>query len=333
MSLSLLLIIAASALLIYSDSGNLRSANKNNNHKSSGYKIAVIEFSDTPISEESRRGIITGLSDKGLENEKNYKLYPYKAHGDVTVLNSIVDSVNSLNCDVIFTVGTPTLQAVLKKIKTVPIVFAGAGDPIGAGAGKSFSEHVENVTGICSISDFEGMITVLREVMPGTQTIGTIFTPSEINSVLYKDELVKAAQKYNINVEAVPVNASTEILEASMNLCSKNIAAVCQIVDNLSAPSFASIVKTASDRKIPVLGFGSSNIKDGAILAYARDYYQGGCDAARLAVRILNGEAPVKIPFEYISKTDLYINKKAFKYNNIVLKDETLKKAVKILGE
>ncbi len=333
MSLCLFLIIIAGFVLLFSDGGNLNSGGKNGNLKTGMLKFVIIEYSDAPISEESRAGILDGLSANGFKADRDYVLRSFKAHGDVTVLNGIIDSAASLNCDIIFTISTPALQAALKKIKNVPIVFASAGDPIGAGAGKSFTDHAENVTGISSMSDFEGMINVLKETMPEAKKIGTIFTPSEINSVFYKNEFEKAAKKNNIELVAVPVTASSEIIEASMNLCSKNIAAICQIVDNITAPSFATIVKTASNSKIPVLGFGSTNVKDGAILAYARDYHQCGADAAKLAVRILKGERPANIPFEYISKTDLSINKKAFKANNITLKSELLKKAVKVLGE
>jgi len=41
----------------------------------------------------------------------------------------------------------------------------------------------------------------------------------------------------------------------------------------------------------------SAQAKDGAAVVVARDYYEAGRDASRLAVRIMRGESPAGIPF------------------------------------
>ncbi len=301
---ALTLIFCASAVLLFFSAAPVK--------RSQFSKLAIVYYSDTPISEDGIRGIKDGLKNHGYEESKNYKAYVYSAHSDSAALNGIIDAVVSEDYDLVFTISTPALQAALKKIKKTPIIFSSTGDPIGAGAGKSFAQHEANVTGVCSLSDFSGMVSLLREIAPGVKKIGTIFCPSEINSVLYKQHLEKAAREKGIALEAVGASTAGEAVDAAESLCAgRGVEIICQIADNLSAASFATIIKASGAARIPVFGFVSSDAKHGAALSYAKDYYQGGIDSAKLAARVLNGESPAGIPFEYISKTTLIINKKA----------------------
>ncbi|HBC73845.1 MAG: hypothetical protein A2008_11185 [Candidatus Wallbacteria bacterium GWC2_49_35] len=306
---ALALIFAASALLLFSSQ---KAAEKAGGTAGKFFRLAVVAYSDTPISEEGRRGIKDGLMETGMDEKRDYEMAEYSAHSDAAALNGIIDAVKNADYDLIFTISTPALQAALKKIQKTPVVFSSTGDPIGAGAGKSFSSHAENVTGICSMSDFSGMIKLVKEISPDVKKIGTVFCPAEINSVLYKDCLKKAAEGEGISLETVPANSAGEVADAANSLCEgRGVEIICQIADNLSAASFPAILKAAAAERIPVFGFIESDAKKGAALSYAKDYYRGGIDSAKLAFRILKGEKPAGIPFEYISKTTLVINKKA----------------------
>ncbi len=295
-------------------------------------KFAVVAYSDTPISERNLQGIKAGLKENNYSEGRDYIMREYNAQGDIGTLNGIVDVLAGENFDLIFTISTPVLQAVLKKIKRTPIVFSSTGDPIGAGAGKNFNDHVMNATGICSISDFNGMIDLVRKISPGVKKIGTVFCPGEINSVLYKNHLKNAAAAYGILCEEAAASCVAEVTDAANFLCSgRGVEIICQIADNLSASSFTVILKAANTAGIPVFGFIESDAKKGAVLSYSKDYYSGGVDAARLAVKIIKGGKIVSIPFEYISKTTLAINKKAAMAKGIKIPEAIMRAADEII--
>ena len=150
------------------------------------------------------------------------------------------------------TITTPSLQAALRQAGHTRIVFTGVGDAVRAGAGRSETDHLPYVTGITTRSAFAGMAKVLREVMPGARRAGTLFSPAEINSVLYKDWLAEALKSEGIELVAVPVTASVETADATAVLCRERLDAVCQIVNNTTRPGFALIVRKASDAGMPV---------------------------------------------------------------------------------
>jgi putative ABC transport system substrate-binding protein len=84
--------------------------------------------------------------------------------------------------------------------------------------------------------------------------VGTLFVPAEVNSVYYKEELEKVAARMGITVEAVGVSTSAEVADAALALCGRNIDAVCQISDNLTGGSFASIAQAAKRARLPLIG-------------------------------------------------------------------------------
>ena len=218
---ALALISAASALLLLSSQKPLPG--ESDAPSGNRFRLAVVAYSDTPISEEGRRGIKDGLAEMGMAEKRDYELAEYSAHSDSAALNGIIDAVRNAGYDLIFTISTPALQAALKKIEKTPLVFSSTGDPIGAGAGKSFAEHAGNVTGICSMSDFSGMIKLVKEISPGVKKIGTVFCPAEINSVLYKDCLKKAAEAEAIALETVPADSAGEVAEIGRASCRERV--------------------------------------------------------------------------------------------------------------
>ena len=78
-----------------------------------------------------------------------------------------------LNIDVIVTSGTPTVLAAKKATTLIPIVFATAGDPVGAGLVASLARPGGNITGLSlQVPDLAGKgVELLREVVPALRAL------------------------------------------------------------------------------------------------------------------------------------------------------------------
>ena len=185
------------------------------------------------------------------------------------------------------------------------MVFALVGDPVGIGAGNSFTDHLPNYTGICVMSDFEGAIAVLKQINPHLKRIGTLYSPAESNSVEYKNRLETEASKNGMILITKPVSATSDIPDALLALFEEHIEVLTQISDNLTNTCGETIMSMATDKHIPCFSFVTAHVKQGAFGALSRDYYQNGVDAAALAIRIIKGESPQTIPIQMVSKTQL----------------------------
>jgi ABC-type uncharacterized transport system substrate-binding protein len=310
-------LILVSAILLLSDFPN-RVKNKNPDRPGQGklsgtnaskkLKLCMVQYVDSPNSEECEKGLRKLLEDKNLIEGIGFTLKMFNAQGDVSTLNSIAGSIGNETWDLVFASSTPTVQMLSKKLPDAKIVFTNVGDPIAAGLGKSFEDHLPNVCGIATMSDFDGLIKLVKILQPSIKRVGTVFTPAEINSVSYRKWLNEAVKKPGIELISVPANSATEVLEAANTLVAKGIGAFCQISDNLTGSCSSAILKVSLDSKIPYYGFVTQQISQGAVAVCARDYFQAGYEAGQMGMEVLSGKNPAEIPFRLIQKTDYLIS-------------------------
>ncbi len=249
------------------------------------------------------------------------------------MLNMLVDGALTDGADLMIAVSTPVLQAAIQRGRHVPTVFDYVANPIIAGAGESDRRHLPWVTGVYIMSDFSGMISAIKECNIGVRRIGTLFCPAEINSVYFRDELVKAAQNDGFDVVSVPANTSGDMPDAAMALCGRNIDAICQISDNLSSAGFSSVVKAANQAHLPLFVFQSKQAESGAVLAIARDFIDAGRSTGAMAARIVRGTSPAQIPFQHSNATKIIINMDAARRLNMKIPQSLLSRASQVFSQ
>jgi len=292
------------------------------------FKLRTVLFSETEFAERCLEGLVDGIRNAGFVEGRDYTQRIFNAQGDMSTLSSIMTSIKSDRPDLLLVVSTPTLQAALRQAgEATKIVFTGVGDGVQAGAGKSETDHLPNVTGISTRSPFAGMARIIKETLPDARRVGTLFTPGEVNSVLYKDWFKEALEKEGMELIAVPVSSSADVAQCAIEMCGKDIDAVAQVVDNLTRPGFALIARKASERNLPVYVFDSAQMKDGGAICLARDYYDAGVEAAAKAVRILRGESPKDIPFNNTESEKLILNPELAARYKLRISDELKGKA------
>lgn len=291
------------------------------------WQVRIVAFNDTTMSEQCQQGLKDGLVRAGLVEGRDFALKVLNAQGDMSTLTSIVSSVRSEQVDLLLVITTNALQTALRQADDTRIVFTGVADAVQAGAGKSETDHLPNVTGITTRSPFEGMATLIRELIPHARRVGTLFTPSELNSVIYKDWFAETLKRDGIELVAVPVTGSAETAEAIDALCRQQLDAVCQVADNTTRPGFGLIIRKATESGLPVFCFETNHVKTGAVLALARDYYDASVEAGEVAVRVLRGENPATIPFANTRSETLTINPAAAAKVGLAIPESVLARA------
>jgi len=132
LALGFLLSLLAGSLILVSDLKN------DHRGRQMGTKVLLYfaGYTDNPMTEESLRGLLDTLTDAGWARGVDYEIVIRNAQGDSSVLNSIIDNAIQEKPRILFTSSTPTLQAALKKIDQIPIIFTNSADPLKAGAGR-----------------------------------------------------------------------------------------------------------------------------------------------------------------------------------------------------
>ena len=327
---------AAASILIDEDGRKKPAAPKAITSSRPGrlWKLSVVYYTDSPVSENTVHGLLDQFEARGLVKDRDYSANVQSAHGETATLMSILDEELTNKPDIFVALSTPVLQASVQKVTDLPIIFSMVTDPMAAGAGKSYQEHSPHITGISTFSDFEGTAKLVRECFPQADTVGTLFTPSEVNSVIFRDALEEAVKAEGITLRSVAVTATSDVPNAIAALLDKDVDVICQISDNLANSAYSVISQAATRRRVPLVAFGTSFVAEqGAVMGLCRDYEQAGRDAADMAIRVMDGESPGDIPFAPVSKTVLTVNPRNAATIGWTVPPAVLARADKVVGE
>jgi ABC-type uncharacterized transport system substrate-binding protein len=157
--------------------------------------------------------------------------------------------------------------------------------------------------------------------------------PAEVNSVFNTDRLAELVRDAGIEFESVPVNSISEMSDAADALCGRGLDAILQVGSNLTSSGFASIGRAARRCRTPLFGVLSSDADNGAALVVARDFREAGRMAAELAVRVLRGEDPSRIPFASLEVTKLLVNPQAARGLGLEIPASVLARARPVGGD
>src|ERR1700686_5394590 len=85
----------------------------------------------------------------------------------------------ALQPEVILADSTPVTAALQRQTRTIPIVFAGISDPVGAGFLAGLPHPGGNLTGFINLEASMGgkWLELLTEIAPGVKRVATMFNP------------------------------------------------------------------------------------------------------------------------------------------------------------
>jgi len=302
------------------------------NNRKDLYTIGIFQVNNAPHLDSAIEGFIKSIQDHGLVHGENVMLIKRNAQGDVSEAQKIAESFVKSDVEMIVAVSTPCLQAALNATRNIPIVFISVANPYRAGAGTSPSEHLDHVTGVSSRGPLREGLYFLKDVLPDISKIGTLWTPSELNSEYYLEIIREVSAELGLEVEAVPIANSSEVLLSSQLLVSKGVDAIYQISDNTVNESFEAVARIALDNEVPLFGGFPLSARMGACAALGWDFIEMGYKAGETAVAIKNGKAPAAIPFQYMQEPELTINLEAATIQRVPFSEETINKADKIFN-
>jgi ABC-type uncharacterized transport system substrate-binding protein len=296
------------------------------------WRVSLVELNQTLDIEESEKGVLDGLREAGLVEGRDFTKTVRNAHGDMATVSALVDAALGEGSELILTFSTPTLQAALQRAKNVPVVFATVADPFAAGAGRSETDHAPNVTGVYLPGAYAQMMPLIRELKPRARLLGTVYVPAEVNMVSQLPLMERAVREAGMELKAIAANSAAEVQEAALALVANRVDAICQLPGNLTAAAFPSMAQVARRARVPMFVFQSSQAHAGAVLAVARDYYEGGRASGAVAARVMRGEPPAKIPFIGFSGTKLIVNRAAAHELGVSIPKPVLDRADSVVG-
>ena len=125
---------------------------------------------DDPVAKTLVSAFTKALADLSWTDGRNVRMDLRWAGGDIDRIREFAKELVGLQPDIILTNGTPTTLALQRETRTIPIIFAGAGDPVAGGIVERLDRPGGNVTGFANYEAPLGgkWLELLSEIAPGS---------------------------------------------------------------------------------------------------------------------------------------------------------------------
>jgi putative ABC transport system substrate-binding protein len=215
--------------------------------------------------------------------------------------------------DVILASGGTTLGPLRQVSRTVPTVFTGVGDPVGAGFVDSLARPGGNATGFIA---FEWSVSgkwleLLKEIAPGV-TRAVVLRDSELGSGASQFAVIQAVAP-SLRVEVNPVNGAAEIESAVAAFARAPNGGLIATGGGRIRFHRDLIVKLAARHKLPAVYYDRVFVDSGGLISYGPDFVDQFRRAAGYVDSVLKGEKPADLPVQAPTKYETILNLKTAK--------------------
>jgi putative ABC transport system substrate-binding protein len=237
-----------------------------------------------------------------------------------------------LNANVIVVGGASFVIAAKQATSTIPIVFAGAGDPVGTGLVASLARPGGNITGLSiQAPDLAGKrIELLREVAPGVRRLAIMTNAGNPTDVLQMREAQAAARA--LGIEAIPVEIRrAEDIGPAFDALKGRTDALHVTGDPLMVTNRIRINTLAQGLRLPAIYNAREFVDAGGLMSYGPNFPDLYRRAAEHVSKILRGAKPADLPVEQPTKFDLIINLTTAKVLGLTLPPTVLARANEVI--
>jgi len=261
--------------------------------------------------------------------------YEYRwAEGKNERLVELAKELVDVKVDVITTLSTPAALAAKNVTKTIPIVFTGVGDPVGAGVVPSLSHPGGNVTGISTLATelSAKRLELLKEIVPNAAPVAMVWNDTNPSMVLSAREAQNAADRLDLNLQSIGVHDLISFDAAFATISSSHFNALLTLVDPFTREHRQRIVDFAAQRRLPAIYESREFVDAGGLVSYGPSFPALQRRAADYVSMIFKGGKPADIPIEQPTKFELIINLKTAKELGLTMPLTVLARADELIG-
>jgi putative ABC transport system substrate-binding protein len=212
--------------------------------------------------------------------------------------------------DVVITYTTPGAVAAKAATKTIPIVCASMGDPVGIGLVSSLARPGGNLTGLSSEigQDMSGKwLELLRELLPRLSGVAVLTNPDSVFAQKISVYLNAAAPQLALKLRYIDVR-DTSTLDRTFRDAKHDTQAVLVVPDPVTIHRRRQLAALAAKHRLPDL-YGLLDLMDaGGLMAYGSNQSIQWQRAAVYVDKILRGANPAELPIEQPTKVGLVVN-------------------------
>jgi putative ABC transport system substrate-binding protein len=254
------------------------------------------------------------------------------AEGSGERLAEIAAEFVRLKVDVIVTASTPAVLAAKQVTAAIPIVFAFAAEPVGAGLVASLARPGTNITGLSmqSVDTAGKRLELFREIIPGLRQLAILGNVSTLVGELEMNEVQAAARRLGLGVTTLDIRRVEDIAPAFEAL-KGHAEAIYIVADPLVTANRTRINTLATGARLPTIYLQREYVEAGGLMSYGPNIPDLYRRAAEFVDKILRGAKPADIPVEQPVRFDLVVNMITAKALGLTIPETFLVRATEVI--
>jgi len=274
-----------------------------------------------------------GLQKLGWTDGRNIRIDVRWGGGDPMLDRRFAEELVTLKPDVILATASPTVAALQAATTTVPIVFAHAVDPVGAGFVDSLARPGNNATGFILFEYGIGAkwLELLKEIVPNVRRAAVLRDPAIAAGTGQFGAIQSIAP--SLGVELTPVNLrDAREIERSVSAFARSSNGGLIVTAAPLALVHRDLIIALADRyKLCAVYSLRPFVTSGGLIFYGPDIADQYRRASVYIDRILKGEKPADLPVQAPTKFEMVVNIKTTKALGITVPSSVLARADEVI--
>ena len=253
------------------------------------YNIAIVQQLDHASLDEIRLAIEAELDALAAEKGIEITYDEFNGQNDPTILAQIGSQIVDGGYDAVIPIATLAAQTMVTAVEDqpIPVIYAAITDPETAGL-----TGLDYVTGTSDALNTPFILDMIFAQNPDAQTIGLLYSNSEVNSAAPIAEAKEYLDAKGISYVEKTGNTTDEVQAAASALVGQ-VDAIFTPTDNVVMAAELSIYETLIEAGIPHYAGADSFVRNGAFATCGVNYTELGAYTADMAVDVLlTGNVP-----------------------------------------
>ena len=255
------------------------------------------------------------LAELGWSDGGNVRIETRWGAGDPDRYRQYAAELVALAPDVVVAVTTAVAAALQRETRSVPIVFAGAVDPVGAGVVASLARPGGNTTGFTT---FEYGISpkwlaLLKEIAPHVTRAAVIRDSTVAGEHGLLGGIQSVASSLRVELNLIDARDIGQMERAVAAFAREPNGGQIVFAGALASLHRDLIISLAARHRLPTVFTDRAFVTAGGLASYGPNRVEQYRPAAGYVDRILKGEKPADLPVQAPTKYELVINLKTAK--------------------
>ena len=276
---------------------------------------------DDPEGQARIAAFRQGLQKLGWTEGQNVQVDTRWTAGNIDLDRKFAAELVALAPDVLLGTASQTVAALQAATQSVPIVFAHAVDPVGAGFVDSLARPGGNATGfvLYEYGISAKWLELLKEIAPSVTRAAVLRDPAIAAGTGQFGAIQSVAPSFGVELTPVNVRDPNEIERAISAFARSPNGGLIVTASPLALRHRNLIVALAARHKLCAIYNLRSFVTAGGLISYGTDIPDLLRRAAGYVDRVLKGEKPADLPVQAPTKFEMVVNIKTAKTLGVTL--------------